>query len=183
MQSEALNEDERLEDVVAELIDTGPALHQDLEGDEAAEIATETLYGDLVRCVLDEVKALPDVWQKLPERKQAEVIDRVVRRMNKAASFAILAARAGDHQHVPGVVEQVVFKDGIKCVLKITPGADGRHELADREGRHVVVLLMEPEDYGAGAPAPEPEPDQRGLELAAAQEQQAQDPDRNPGLE
>ncbi|WLD56907.1 hypothetical protein NFC81_09200 [Salinispirillum sp. LH 10-3-1] len=163
--------------------DDMPPDEESLDDDDSTSsiVAAETLYGDLVRIVLDEIKHAPRVWQKMTEDQQSHVIDRVHQRCNDAASKAILAAFSGSYQSVGALVEQVVFKDGIKCVLKIAPHAQGRHELADREGFNVVLLLMDPSEFGADEPPPEPEPDQRGLALVEQQSLQASDPDAVQG--
>ncbi len=43
---------------------------------EAPQIASETMVGDLMQLVIDELKAAPDVWQKLGERWQRDIIER-----------------------------------------------------------------------------------------------------------
>ncbi|MBG4490135.1 DNA translocase FtsK, partial [Pseudomonas aeruginosa] len=63
---------------------TAATIAQDLveEFDEeqpatVASLAAETLGRDLLQALLQEVRVLPDVWPKLTEKKQADVIDRL----------------------------------------------------------------------------------------------------------
>ena len=47
---------------------------------EAVQTTSETMLGDLVSLVIDEMKAAPDVWQKLSQARQDDVIQRVTSR-------------------------------------------------------------------------------------------------------
>lgn len=38
---------------------------------------TQTLAGDLMKFIYDEITQLPDVWQKIPAQQQNEILDRV----------------------------------------------------------------------------------------------------------
>ena len=44
---------------------------------ETRAMLVECLHGEMRDAILDEIKAAPDVWQKLAQAKQEEVIDRV----------------------------------------------------------------------------------------------------------
>lgn len=58
-------------------------------------------------------------------------------------------------------VDQVVFKDGVKIVLKAGM-TDATHAIADAQGQHVLVVITGVEKFIDG-PAPKPEKDQKPL--------------------
>lgn len=132
------------------------------------QIASETMLGDLMALVTDEIKALPDLWQRMAESKQEEVIYRVRRRIESAIDRTISILAAGERPAMRATVESVTFKDGVKAVLKLSPGAGGRHELADSTGDEVLVTILDSAAYKGDDTAPAPDSDQPRLNLEDA---------------
>lgn len=128
------------------------------------DIARETMLGDLMNVVLDQVKSAKDVWQKLGERDQEDMLTRIqlgcANAVNKAISFI---AVNGNTDYVMADVESVTFKDGVKAVLKIPYRTVGAHALADCEGRKVMIVMPDPEEFGNTDTAPKAEADQPDL--------------------
>ena len=118
-----------------------------LEGTRS--IARESLLGDLMHSMLDEVKAIPDVWQKLPQYKQDQVLARI-----EGRSRTILGR----------VVESVTVKDGIKAVLAVSRSSPQRHDLVDAQGSAVMIVIADAEPY-TGGDKPKSQKDQRALAL------------------
>lgn len=83
----------------------------------AVDIASETLLGDLMSTLLDEIKQMRDVWQKLPEMKQREAISRIECRCKLAVSQVVGIIAAEARPSLTATVEKVEFKDGIKATL------------------------------------------------------------------
>lgn len=115
-------------------------IESNLPGFEASK---ETLLGDLMGVALQEIKAIPEPWQKLGQSQQEEVIYRVERACRKAIGQAALILAAGGREHVQAQVDQVVFKDGAKVVL--TGHGQPFHSIADNVGRFVVIVIPEEE--------------------------------------
>jgi len=113
-----------------------------MDDQTAVEVAEETMMGDLVSCVIEEMKVLPRSWQELSEGGQDEVIERVQKQVMKATVQAIHILNALDTPTVHAKVESVTFKSGIKAVLQVAHDAERRHELADSEGAQVLVVLL-----------------------------------------
>ncbi|MTI13809.1 DNA translocase FtsK [Sansalvadorimonas verongulae] len=125
----------------------------------AIDVAETTMLGDLIKVVVDEMKAMPDVWQKLPEVQQQEVIDRVQKQCQSAVVQAVHIIASQDRATLNATVDTVTFKDGVKAVLKMPGNTPGRHDLADAEGEIVMIVIPETEAY-LGGETPEADPDQ-----------------------
>jgi hypothetical protein len=131
------------------------------------EMSAQTMLGDLVGLVIDELKAAPDVWQKLSERKQDEVIDRVRRRCEDAIQQAVHFIYSEGRTVITADLEQLTAKDGIKAVLTLNRHDENRHELLDSVGKPVLVIVGDARVFGGGA-LPKPDPMQPQLPIADA---------------
>jgi hypothetical protein len=133
---------------------------------EPVALARETLFGDICALVVDEFKALPDVWQKLPQNRQDQVLGRVASRVREAVNEAVRMIDSDGRDVIEATLEQVTIKDGIKGVVTLPKHADCRHALMDAVGKTVLLVVSEPTQY-LGGQAPKSEPDQRALKLEA----------------
>lgn len=128
------------------------------------EVSEQTMLGDLMKCVIEQVKVLPKPWDALSEDEQREYLDRVDLQVADAVRQAISIINSQGNISVPAKVESVTYKDGCKVVLKAVGDITNTIHLAEAEGSFVNVIIPADgliNDNGK----PEPEPDQRGLEL------------------
>ncbi|AMO55652.1 hypothetical protein GZ77_09025 [Endozoicomonas montiporae] len=132
--------------------------------EERLQLTASTLLGDLMGLVTDEVKALPDVWQKLSELQQQEVIVRVKKQCTNAVAQAVRIMATGDRVSLLATVDTVTFKDGVKAVFKMPGNSPGRHDLADAEGETVMIVIPDTDAY-MGGEEPEADPDQPAFDL------------------
>lgn len=128
------------------------------------EVSEKTLLGDLMKCVIEQVKELPKPWQALSENEQRDFLDRVDLQVADAVRQAIAIISSRGHINVPAKIESVTYKDGCKVVLKAIGDIANTIHLAEAEGQ-IVGVIISAEDLLADAGKPAPEPDQRGLEL------------------
>jgi len=135
--------------------------------DEVQEMTEATMLGALMQCVLEQCKALPKPWQALGEIEQGEYLARVELQCRNTVRQAIRLICAQDRVVIPATVNKVVFKDGVKAELELTPGAPGRHDLADAEGQIVHILIVDTTALDSSEGKPKPEKDQRDLPLDA----------------
>jgi len=135
----------------------------DLDAFEPVEVASETMAGDLLAAMVDELKTLPDVWQKLPMHKQDEVIWRLRHRVTGAVRQAVRIIASEDRPTLVASVEKVEFKDGVKATLVMSKGNPARHDLADAQGSEVLVVVASAEQHMGGTEGVQPDPDQHDL--------------------
>lgn len=117
--------------------------------ESGVEIAEETMLGDLMKVALDEIKAAPDVWEKLSEKQQDDVIYRVEMRCRKAVRTAADLINSNGRTHVRAKVDYVKFKDG-EAVAVFKGFGLGFHTIA--EARDAVLIILPEELPSMEAP-------------------------------
>ncbi|MGP3789807.1 cell division protein FtsK [Pseudomonas sp. B392_1p] len=139
------------------------------------EMASETLGRDLLQVLLQEVRTLPEPWQKMPEKRQAAVIERLTDCVESTVKKAVKILAAGGRPTIDGILESVAIKDGIKATFKVSQFNPLRHELIDSQGKVCLLVVANPDDYLGGMDEVAPDPDQNELELNGG-DQDMQDP-------
>lgn len=127
---------------------------------DPVSIAAETMLGDLMALVVDELKALPRPWQQLAQVDQSIVIGRAEARCRAAVGACTRLIASRNFPSVGATVESVTFKGGVKAVLTMHK-SDGAHQLADEEGGTVRIVFASAEEFAGTKTAPKAEPDQR----------------------
>lgn len=134
----------------------------------AIDLSVSTLGKDLMALVLQEIKALPNVWQKLSEHQQNEVIDRVRDCVDYATKRTVTLIASQGCQKVVGDLDKITIAAGKKQAV-ITLARDNEndavHELYDSEGDVVMIVLASPDAFTGGMGEIRGEPDQREMEL------------------
>ncbi|HBP4954962.1 DNA translocase FtsK [Pseudomonas aeruginosa] len=153
-------------------VQTAATIAQDLveEFDEeqpatVVSLAAETLGRDLLQALLQEVRVLPDVWPKLTEKKQADVIDRLRSTVERTVKYAVKLISAGERPAIGGILESVAIKEGIKATFKVSQFDPLRHDLIDRAGKVCMLVVADAEEYLQGMDTVVPDPDQSALAL------------------
>ncbi|MDP1931946.1 MAG: hypothetical protein Q8L60_10860 [Gammaproteobacteria bacterium] len=129
------------------------------------DIAETTMLGDLMKCVVEQLKVLPKAWQAMSEQEQQETLDRIELQTADAVRQAVRIISSHGQINVPAKIESVTYKDGCKVVLKAVGGIANTIHLAEAEGQIVAVIIPETENLLGDEGKPEADPDQRGLEL------------------
>lgn len=130
--------------------------------DAILELAAETMRGDLVSALIDELKAAPDCWPKLSQRQQEDVIRRITERCEHLVDQVVNIIAADGRQVITSTLEQITAKDGIKAVCVLGRHDPNRHELLDAVGKAVLIVVADSEAYQGGE-LPKGEADQREL--------------------
>ncbi len=109
-----------------------------------------------------------DAFQR-NRRRMLALIERLRKRITTNVREAVGAIVSDQRPVLSATVESVTFKDGIKAALKISKHAVARHDLADCEGRDVIVVIVDPGIYMQGVHDVRGTPDQMeiGVEDAA----------------
>lgn len=129
------------------------------------EVAEATMLGDLLAGCIDELKIMPEVWQKLSERKQGEVIDRLTRRIEHAIKAAIHTLGSQNYPTIECTLEGVTLKDKIKAVLQV-PSGPLLHDLCDRRQQQVLIVLPpSAQQFRGGTEKTKPDKDQPEIPL------------------
>ena len=132
-----------------------------------SETAAEALGVYLMGIALQEIKALPYVWDKLPESKQRDVIDRVRAGVQGAVATAVHLISARGFDGVVCEIEAIQIKGEIKATLVVSRsnGHETLQRFYDAHGEPCMVILANPEEFEGGMGLVKPEPDQRAMSL------------------
>ena len=115
---------------------------------------------------LQELKAAPDVWQKMSSKQQSEVIDRVRKGIEYATAGAVNTIVTGGHTALAGTIDTVNIKDKIKLTVIVSKSNLGESlaELyAAGSESACQILLADAAQYLGGMDLIEADPDQPAL--------------------
>lgn len=136
-----------------------PGVHGVLTG---KAYAAEFLLGALIKASTKHLKTLSKPWIDMKEGEQKRVLATVQQDCRKAVQDAVDIIASNGRMTFPAAVDQVVFKDGVKCVLTLAKG-DWAHSLADAEGGYVTIVIEERSKLLQEGDALDVEPDQKSL--------------------
>lgn len=135
------------------------------ETQDTIELTTYVMLGSLVGLVIDELKAAPDVWQRLSQGRQDDVIDRVRHRCEQMVRQAVRLIAADGREVITADLEQITAKDEIKAVCKLAKHDQNRHALLDAVGKPVLLVVASHQQF-LGGELPKSDPDQPDLPVA-----------------
>lgn len=128
-------------------------------------MTANTIGADLLQALVQEVKLLPDVWPKLSQKKQDDVIERLRKRVVDNVKMATHLIASDGRICVQAELEQITVKDGIKGVIIMSKNDPNRHLIMDAQGKTVLLALADAEDHMGEVAAVRGEPDQRAMDL------------------
>lgn len=136
-------------------------------GDEEDRLieSANVMLGTFMQNMIDMAKAMPTVWEQMGEQDQDTWIQFCDARCRELIRNGVAILAAGNQELIPAVVEQVVFKDGVKVVLKINGNREGAHSIADAEGEIVGVIVANSEEYMGEDARPDSDKDQGELQV------------------
>ena len=144
---------------------------EDIE--ESIELmAAETLGKDLMALMIQEFKAMPDVWQRLPEHAQNDVISRLRDVVDSAVGRAAYLIAANGQQRIAGDLEKVTIQGKKQqAVINVFPANDmeSLHALYESTSEPVLIVVASSEQYKGGMDEIRGERDQREMELDEAE--------------
>ena len=111
--------------------------------------AASGLAAQVTETLLDEIRALENLWHKTPEAQQAVIIARLSDRVYEAMQKAVNVVSAIGHPAVICNLFEVKFKEGCRGVITV-PGKEMRHQLADHATKDCVLVLTDPHVFMQG---------------------------------
>lgn len=118
------------------------------------KLAAQDMSTQICEAVIKAFKGLSKTWKESSEADQRFAINSIDMTIKQAISKAVETIAADKRAVVQCTVDQVVFKDGVKIVLK-SAGTASTHELADATGQKVLVVITAEEKFKGAAPKPE----------------------------
>lgn len=117
------------------------------EHDQHAELAAATLTGDVRDAILDQIRNLQSPWQKAPEAVQEAIIESISKTAEHLVRECVKLVASAGRKVITGNLDQIVVKDGIKAVVKLSKSDPYRHELMDSQGQAVLIVVADPEEF------------------------------------
>lgn len=129
------------------------------------EMTADTIGRDILQALVQEIKLLPDLWVKMPKKKQDDVINRLRARVDHNVRMAVHLIASDNRTTIVGDLDQVTSKDGIKAVFKISSASKGRHHLFDSVGKACLIVIADADEAVGGMDEIQGESDQRAMDL------------------
>jgi len=127
--------------------------------------AAEIMAKDLLSSLVTEIKLLPDIWEKLVQEKQNDIIERLRKTVIQATKNAVHIIASQGHAAIPGELEQILIKDGAKATVKIIKEAQSLHNLCEFQGSAVFIVCADHLQYLSGVQDIQGEADQRSFDM------------------
>ncbi len=117
--------------------------------------------------IVQEIKALPDVWQKLNEVKQDDVIERARRATKEMVGRAVHLLSSENKPVIDGVIKQATVKGGIELKVDVTKcSSDDKLELIEHSGGgNCLIILADAAENMGNLHAVKPDKDQPDLPI------------------
>lgn len=129
------------------------------------EMTADTIGRDILQALVQEIKLLPDLWIKMTQKKQDDIINRLRARVEYNVRMAVHLIASENRTTIIGDLEQVTSKDGIKAQFKISSNSNGRHHLFDSVGKACLIVIADAEETVGGMEDIKGESDQRSMDL------------------
>jgi hypothetical protein len=136
-----------------------PGVHGVLTG---KAYAAEYLLGSMIKAATKHLKTLSKPWIDMKANEQKRVLATVQQDCRAAVQDAVDLIASNARLTFQAAVDQVVFKDGVKCVLTLAKSPEA-HSLADAEGSYVTIVIEERSKLLDEGDALAVDPDQKSL--------------------
>jgi hypothetical protein len=141
-------------------------------------MTAETVGKDILQALVMEIKMLPDVWQKLAQKKQDDILDRLRKCVETNVRMAVHLINSEGRTHCVADLEGVTIKDDIKATFKVAraSGYESMQHLFDSVGQSCIIIVAEGRSHMGGMNDIRSDPEQPGLNLG-----QDEDPEDSDG--
>jgi len=134
-------------------------------------IADGTLGTKLLGTLMHYVRNEQKPWQQLSADEQTQVLEMMQERIDDCLKAGVVTILAAGLDRVQGNLKSITAKDGVRAIIDVTPeSAQSLHDLVDRVGSTVVIVLAGPAEHQVELDKFDVEPDQPDLPLPATYE-------------
>lgn len=139
----------------------------EVEEQTIPEFAAHNMGKEILNFMVQEFRAMPDVWQKLSEEKQASVLERARIRIEGIVERAVSIIAEDGKISVVADLESCAIKDEIKAVFKVSRGnpIEDLHELFGSVNRPCLLVVADSSRLLGGMHDVRPDPNQPQLQL------------------
>lgn len=112
--------------------------------------AAESIAGDLLNALVRELKTMPDIWVRVPEDEQTEILDRLRQRVTNCTRQAVKLIVAADRLTVAGELKRVTFSDKIEAVFAFSKQDPSAMELCRAQGLLCLITTADATQFLGG---------------------------------
>lgn len=131
---------------------------------EEVDLAADTLTGDIRDALLDNIKNMQKPWQQLTENQQKGVAIAVEDMAKNVVRKAVTIIAKQGRTVIQASLEKITIKDGIKAEVALSQFSEHRHALCDSQGKAVLIVVADAEEFTGEREAVEIDKDQGDLE-------------------
>lgn len=116
----------------------------------AFSLIEKSVAHELLEMLVGELREQRRPWMTYTEDEQRESIDRLRKSVENSIEQLTQVIVAGQRQTLTADVDRVTFANSVRAVLTLPRGSGLVHELADRAGAQVVLVLVDPKEFASG---------------------------------
>ncbi len=106
-----------------------------------------TLSGDIAESLVGWYKCQPKPWNAMSYDDQKGMIDAIESLAERIVCKAVSLIAKNGRTTIQATLDQVTIKDGIKAVLTMSKHDPHRHELADSQGKAVLIVVADAQEF------------------------------------
>ncbi|SPK73692.1 conserved protein of unknown function [Cupriavidus taiwanensis] len=118
--------------------------------DEVIEMTSETVAGDLLKGILQELRLLPDIWPKLSEDEQQAIIDRCRERVTRNVREAVKLIASAGRVTVVGDLKKVSLADKVEAVFALPMRDPALADLCEARGKACLIVVANSGEHMGG---------------------------------
>src|SRR5260370_32297872 len=109
--------------------------------DAHVQMTADTMAGDLLQAALQEVKLAADIWPRLSEAEQTEIIDRLRKRVHANVREATRLIAAERRTSIVGELKKISFGDKTVATLESGKLAPKTQELCQPQAMTILLAI------------------------------------------
>lgn len=111
------------------------------------EMTVNTMASDLVSALVGELKLLPDIWPKIGQDEQQDIIERVKNRVSDNVRKAVHLIASAGRITVAGDLKKVTFADKTEAVFALSKHDPNVQQLCHAQGQACLIIVA-PSELG-----------------------------------
>ena len=117
------------------------------EAKSIEDMTVESMAGDLISALVGELKLMPDIWPKIGQDEQEDILERVKKRVSDNVRKAVHLIASAGRITVAGDLKKVTFADKTEAVFALSKHDPNVQQLCHAQGQACLIIVA-PSDLG-----------------------------------
>lgn len=118
---------------------------------EIIGMTSETVAGDLIGALVQELRLMPDIWPRIGPNEQDEIIDRIRARVLDNVRAAVNLIASEGRITVVGDLKKVTFSEKVEAVFTLGKNDPAVRELTTAQGQACIIVVAAAANHMGGA--------------------------------